>query len=327
MNIYLVNRSNTENAGDYFLGHGFNSTLKGLGVNVRCYDYLGLNANWIGKLISKILGKKIVLTLSMILPYINSIKFKPKVIVIGGGQLLLDNKYFPTALGSWILLGKIIKARVVLHSVGVEVINGKKISKQLRRNILRVDYISVRDRVSKNIIDDSTGLNVDMAPDSAYGIEICQSTKKGNRIGVCICAAESYLKYNTDKDFESLISDVVGMIGCALKSGETVAIFSTVKSDYKFEKIWVDEIEKRLQIKLCIDKWENFNELLKIISRYDLVIGARMHSLIIAQLHGVDTMAIIRNRKIGAYVDGFFQLGVEEQRRLFVQSVKKNIVG
>jgi polysaccharide pyruvyl transferase WcaK-like protein len=293
--IWVVHRFKTNNLGDKMLGNGLASLLRKRHFDTKQLEFTGDIS------ISNILAFTFF---SVLLNIIKLRKERPWVIFIGGGQLLLPGFHF--ALLGWTFLSKIAKVKLVLFSIGTEKIYGSfsKLQKLTLRYVLKqADVVRLRDNHSQKIIQELTGKVYPLVPDTAYGLEL-DMWKRQNKQDIYVCPTwkDAALPYGFYSDMEEYYEDFCKKIKSVIKNDEKIFIFSTHKNDLISVKDLYGYLTGRCFLKnVSVLSIETEDSLLEIMSKARVVIGGRMHSIIISHILGAEGYTINQNRKIRCF--------------------------
>lgn len=259
----------------------------------------------------------------------NLYKNKYDLVVIGGGQLILENKRFFLYMLLFSLVAKISSATVKVFSVGA----GSKfgwLSKLFYSCSLRiVDSICVRDKASQKVLSDLFGIRSDVVPDIVYiyaGSNAFDGDYNSGYYLVCPLDYRVYKRYKDEADvrfldkgeYERYWIDVV--ISLQKQSNTDVFLAATTVDDYEFCLI----LKERLEL-ICgdsvrlvnVDSWRGFCGLAKgAIS----VTSGRMHALIMSHNYGVKLVPFPVSDKIKSYQSEYIDYSAEKLRNSIVES-------
>jgi len=220
--------------------------------------------------------------------------------VFGGGGLLQDltsswSIYYYLGL---ILLAKLFFKKVFLISQGVGPIR-RRISRKVTGIVLGfVDLITVRDELSKFELGKLNGnISVSIALDPVFNLErfafgrgadICSpsplSEGWGNEqpvIGVCLQG------FGKDEKFRVTLRKICDELVRKIES-EVVFIPFHKLEDLKLSKDIIADSKSNYQLFL----WQDVEDLFEFYNKIDLILGMRLHSIILACLFGKPFVAI-----------------------------------
>lgn len=221
------------------------------------------------------------------------------VLVFGGGSLLQDvtskrSIYYYLFL---IRLAKLMKNRIVMLSQGIGPIVNEKSKEAVRSTLALVDYITVRDKHSKEFLESigvdgkkiflSTDPVINMKEDENFTYE------KSDSLKVCFS-----LRNWKNSDVGEKISKVAAKL---IDRGiECHFIPFYFKEDLQL----IDQIEKNLGDKAVYYREKlTTKDAYNLISTMDVMVGVRLHALIFAAAANVPIVAISYDHKVDHFVN------------------------
>lgn len=228
---------------------------------------------------------------------------------IGGGQLILSNKLFPSCAFLWVFMLKRYGTKIYFLGIGVGEKYGVFDRLLFRYALGRADKIYVRDMNSKKNLLGIFGLHSKLIPDIAYikasdrkkddftsnlivifpvSYEIFQRYRGESSINVA--SKEEYLHYWTSK-VEHYISE-----------GFSVQLSGSALDDLRFCREITDYQSAEKKKIVTIEHIYKLHDLADLIRRADLVLSARMHVLIYAHVLGTAFEPIVISKKIASFV-------------------------
>lgn len=255
--------------------------------------------------------------MSKILKYIKSCD----VFILGGGSLLQDLRvhYLPFWL-SMVYYAQKSGKKTVIYGIGAGPIDtplGKYLCKKILNN---ADLVTVRDAMSKNVLDNCRVENVIQTADPAFAIEIpaecdfrCILSQinlpfENNVISTTLYnwLHDSDLYRNLAHDTSDLASRREIMAGLyseiIRRHNKNLLFVPTVKIDEEGYRIIKNLIVSH--DKSYVSKYNsNIYYVLSLLFKSDLLIGARLHSLILATLMGVPIVPISYCGKVRSFLD------------------------
>lgn len=251
---------------------------------------------------------------------------KCDLLISGGGSLLQDvtsNRSIVYYL-SIILIGILCGKKTMIYSQGIGPINNP-INKFLTRKILdKVDYMTLRDKRSKKVLEDMKIENqsIIVAADPVIGLK-----KRDLKIGKEILVKSNLSNTtkpiigfalrgrNRDENLINVISkvsdDVIERIGASV-------VF--IPFHYGEDINTLNEIEKNMKNKAIFlrEKYE-LDEMLSIVGNLDLLIGIRLHSLIFSAIMNIPMIAISYDPKVDYFMESINEpvfCNIEELNRV-----------
>ncbi|NIM02762.1 polysaccharide pyruvyl transferase CsaB [bacterium] len=245
-----------------------------------------------------------------------------ELFVFGGGGLLQDltsswSIYYYLGL---ILLAKLFFKKVLLISQGVGPIR-RKISRKVTKIVLGfVDLITARDELSKFELGRlNVGLSVFIVPDPVFNLDrfaftsrvkisstspLCEGrgslSNQRPVIGVCLQGG------GKGERFTETIREICDELVTKIESKILFIPFHKGE-DWKISKDVIAKSINDYQLFL----WQDVEDLFKIYDKIDLVLGMRLHSIILACLLGKPFVAISLPETHPLYdpkVEGFLEL-------------------
>lgn len=238
-------------------------------------------------------------------------------VCIGGGNLLmtLNNNYWAIKINKLIKIAKDKNKKVFIISVGAGPILSKKASKLFSDSLNRVDYITVRDENSKKLIEDILNVKqqVVVSGDPALLLDnVRNKTPKQKKINVAISVIpfgkSDFFNLNWYKDSNYYMDMYETLITYLHKRNPNFVfhLFSSAYSDYEI----ISQLEKHIKEKnekitenINVVYVKSIEDLLEFYQNQDLVIGTRMHSLIIAFTQYIPIIAISWQDKVTGFMN------------------------
>ena len=233
-----------------------------------------------------------------VLSIIRKLKFSD-AIVFGGGSLLQDitskrSIYYYLFL---IRLAHLMNNKIVMLSQGIGPIINENSKKAVASTLKLVDYITVRDKHSKEYLED---LGVDstkifLSTDPVINLKSGKKIKQNNNGPKKICFS---LRNWKDTDVSSKITKVVEK----LISDGIECYF--IPFYYNEDVLLINQVEKNLGNKAVYYKERlSTNEAFEIIRNMDVMVGVRLHSLIFSAAANVPFVAVSYDHKVDHFVN------------------------
>lgn len=240
---------------------------------------------------------------------------KSDMFIYGGGNILGGGYRQTFSWISKILLAKILGKPTVIYAVGVAPDFHKKL-KIFKRTILNgtVDIISVRDEDSKKKLENMGIKKVYLTADPALCLEPVGSLrvqeilcKEGITIGgrhplIGICLRGTYTdqlfpEKNEYVQFKKTLSLVVDQLITNLDAEVVFIPMRYTPPDNKIAFEILGMIPHKEKIKIIADRYTP-QEVMGILGKMDMVIGMRLHSLILAAAMSVPMGGIVYHPKV-----------------------------
>jgi polysaccharide pyruvyl transferase WcaK-like protein len=255
---------------------------------------------------------------------------------IGGGQLVLSNTIFPIAMFTWVLILRAFGTKVIILGVG----SGKKFNfadKLLYKiSFMLCNDIFLRDQESIIQLKKTFGIKADFIPDIAFYYE--KIKKKHNnllqkKLVLGIIEYPIFVKYSsevgnvvtTEEEYIKLwTADVLSLN----QNFSEIILASTTSEDLICSKKLYNHLKKlKLSSKInFISNVLSLEEYTNLLRNSDVVMSARMHSLILAQLLGCDIVPWNVSKKIESYKKEYLNrniLDIQEEIKSVISSVIK----
>lgn len=232
------------------------------------------------------------------LKQILSVLKEADLLISGGGSLLQDvtgRKSIPYYL-SIIWLAKLFRKKVVFYAQGIGPVNIKLNRILIKWIVNKVDYISVRDRQSKEELLKMGIKNkaIDIVSDPVMelkGDHKVKKKEKKKRLGV-------YLRnWEVEDKFYEDIKDILNWF---YKQGWKVVF---IPMHYPDDIELAKEMSKEVPDSIVYEGKHLPQNILNLTGTMDYVIGMRLHSIIMAATAEVPYMALSYDPKVKSFVD------------------------
>ena len=236
-------------------------------------------------------------------------------LMIGGGNAIFDLS--PATLSAQrfdqvVSLAKQHQLPIFVSSIGIGPFSTKKQQNAAIATLKKCDFVSFRDKRSleylKNAGHPAAYASVDpvfLLPEVETFEQLKAQKKLQQRIGICVidyritgCSRKDYLNYL--KDMKNLIHDLAA-------AKKEIILFSSEVQDYETIETLYVEFLKDPQVNVVFVKEKE--DLLALYQSLNLVIGTRMHSMIVAVSQFVPIIGLSWQQKV---VEMFKNLGIEE---------------
>lgn len=247
------------------------------------------------------------------------------LLIIGGGGLFFDtfDRILPIGVIRWskaLVLAKLANKPIMIYGLGIGPVR-LKLSKLLLRFFLKeVDCIAVRDEESKELVNELIKKNVaHLTADPAISILNHLDSLEEVRIpfpkdklliGLCL---RQYKDFNTES--KEVIDDLIMVLDqITSKYNAFIVLFPLESMESRYssrDQELLDNIRRNIGNSdnvILISEPCNYRKMMGIISRMDLIIGMRLHSLIFSAAFGVPMYGIIYDPKVKNFLDRMGQL-------------------
>ncbi len=249
-------------------------------------------------------------------PRVRSALKKASLYLLGGGGLLKDYGSDHTSLKGWLeplRTAKGLGTKTALFSVGVENIRYEESKRLLRKELSNVDLITVRDLSSKKLLN-SLGVRseVEILPDPAVllGEGRSRSLVKDASPRVAVCLRHWFSQGNYVKDEKAnerfMDATAEGLDHLREKYDAKIDFIPFRNGSPDNDVVIAEEVSSRMKNRpgnMVMATPPTVMEYMDMLEGCDLVIGMRLHSLILAQANGVPGVALSYMPKVRAYME------------------------
>ncbi|MED3724618.1 polysaccharide pyruvyl transferase family protein [Priestia filamentosa] len=258
------------------------------------------------------------------------------LLIIGGGGLLMDMYKRDAPLYSTLgLLGYYAKCKVVIYGVGAGPITTKAGKFFIKTLANKADSISVRDIKSKELLKDiGIRKEIDIIGDPAFAIEPVRKRSKTNELKkVAVTAvpyfSKQYWPQRDDSKYEAYVKGMAQNLDELIeKKGAIVTFFST---KYPQDVEVTREIYDMMTYKQFVhleDENLHPDEIVKLCAEQDLIIGTRLHSLILSVVASTPVLGVGYHHKVEHFLQAlgkeeyFVEIGALQEKDTFLQKVQ-----
>lgn len=333
----LINKGNADNLGDQAIKYVLEEMLKNANFSVDFVDYTfdrtSHNLHFMDQAKNEIL-KDNTLSLAQKLNrfFLNNSIYKNlmwtfknrksldniniskdyDLVIIGGGQLILSNSTFPSAIYKWT---KYIKknfqsAKVTIFGVGIGG-NFNFYEKYLEKKSLRlIDQIFLRDTKSMAILESELDFSSRYTPDVVFNLSDVKpiTVDKTNAVLIGITDYAVYKRYNqngiTKEQYYSQWKDYVVKY---LNLNYEVKLFYTSIRDLSESIKFQEYLSESLNLEVSVITVETLDDLIIEIAKAKIIVSGRMHGLIIGYSYGCEVVPYILSEKIESFNEEYIQ--------------------
>lgn len=246
---------------------------------------------------------------------------KCDLFILGGGSLLQDLRvYYLPFLLSMVYYAQKKGKKTAIYGIGAGPID-TLLGRRLCRKVLgSADLVTVRDPMSKNVLERCDLKNVIQTADPAFGLEINMDNIPSPTLSEGEENHErrifSSTLYNWLQDSDRNHNRQVSSKDLDERRQSFSDIFSEICETHKSELLFIPtvKIDETGYVKIKeymrtidhvnVQKYtNNLKEVLFSLSRSDLLIGMRLHSLILATIIGVPFVPISYCGKVKSYLE------------------------
>lgn len=224
---------------------------------------------------------------------------KSEILISGGGGLFQDvtSKRSIIYYLAIILIAKIFSKKVIIYSQGIGPINSRLNILFTKFVLKKVDFITVRDKESKYLLNSFGIDNVVVKSDPVLNLDLSEFKKtqyEERKVGIVV----RNIKNNRYKEIIANVADRI----IREKKLKVIFIPFQVESDLKIaEEIRNMMKEDSTILNINKDKYW-LKEIVSQISSLRLLIGMRLHSIILANKFDIPYVAISYDPKIANFL-------------------------
>jgi polysaccharide pyruvyl transferase CsaB len=241
--------------------------------------------------------------------------------ILGGGGLLKDYGEGPTNIRRWLRLlrlAQFLGVKTALWAVGVENIRSAHSKKLLRGALSKVDFISVRDENSKNILESigvRNGVHV-LADPALLLVDFQEGSLAGSPVPprVMVSVRHWFNKGHYIESERANVNFIRSMSRAAdflVKNYDALIDFVPFRTTpHDDDRIIAAKIIAHMKHKQNIHLFSDvpqIEELIRSLHHYSLAIGMRLHSLIFATAAGIPAIGLEYMPKVKAYMQSIGQ--------------------
>ncbi len=235
---------------------------------------------------------------------------RAEMLISGGGTLIQDRTSTKSLWYYLMIISAALKKnlKVMLYSNGIGPLEKKKNIKATKKILDKVDLITLRDEKSEKALRDIgvDNKNVIITADPALDLDVADK-KRGLEIlsreevpsGVKILGVSVRRWQNLGSDFENEIAAVCDYahekygyytVFLPMQASRDMAILQNIGRKMKYKS---SVIKKRY----CVE------DMISVMSCFDLCIGMRLHTLIYAAVNAIPVIGLVYDPKISSFMD------------------------
>ena len=250
------------------------------------------------------------------------------IVIIGGGQLILSNFYFPIAMYLWTkYLYNNNNRNVYLVGVGCgnkftivdKLLYGKAFSK--------IKAIYVRDKDSVISLLKEFNLEAKFIPDPVILIDEIYGLKAKERQDLTILGIihyRLYRMYNMNHlSYKEYIEEWISMIESEIKKGKIVELFYTTQEDFNQSLILQYEYYKKYKKLLKINNCDHLKEFILLLQSCSKIISGRAHALIMAKVYNKEVVPFFVSHKIKSIAKEYIEpsMAINEYKNIIKEKI------
>ncbi|QSH58005.1 polysaccharide pyruvyl transferase family protein [Photobacterium damselae subsp. damselae] len=342
MKVLIVNRGLCDNIGDQAINVAMHAFIE-KNFNANCFfsDFTSTNKNILKirndgeckySKYKRLLKKILPLDLIWIFRNINRIKnniIDSDLIVIGGGQLILSNR-FAIALFVWVYLSRRYNKKVLVSCVG----SGTKFSflkkKYIKYGLSRVEHISVRDIESQKVLKQEFNVDSEVTGDIVF-TRFLKQKKNRELLLLGVTELSVYNLYNKPLSRENYYIKWIKLVEKSKYLLSDFKLVYTTQNDYYECLYFRNFVINKFNLELDIVDTSTLNNFNNILNNSKFIIAGRMHALILGLINGCDIMPFPISDKLISFtkiikksnLDDYRQSIIEKQIKIFHSYIKK----
>lgn len=244
------------------------------------------------------------------------------VLIIGGGGLIYDYGKSPNTIINYLvraLIAIVLNKKLVFCAIGVGPVK-LRLSKFLIPFVMNyASLITTRDHES-NVLLRSLGVKkptIITTADPVFALEVGTKaelnsaslgtlqkkfSKNGPKIAICLLPFFKTAHGNSDKDLE--IQRIIASVAVHLisKYNANIVFLPFERQTDLDESITVSRLMGDDKNVIVLKEDYSHSKVQEIISQMDLIVGMRLHSLILAALHKIPSVAIVYHPKVQSFL-------------------------
>lgn len=241
------------------------------------------------------------------------------IVIIGGGGLIYDYGTSPNTIINYLiraLIAKILNKKIIFYAIGAGPIK-LRLSRILIQSIMNyASLITTRDEES-NLLLRSLGVikpNIYTTADPVFALEVKakkllhfdemqkKTSGDGPRIAICLLPffKTTHQNHVNDLKFQRIFANI-GIYLIRKYNAQIVFLPFEHQEDLEESTAVSKLMGDEKNVIVIKDKYSH-SDVQEIVSRMDIIIGMRLHSLILAALQNIPSVAIVCNPKIQSFL-------------------------
>jgi len=331
MKILIINRVNSSNLGDQFIGRSLKEAVSELGHEVIVSDLSGSQQTAQIKEVPYKHFKnrrrfKIMKTVKWALSHhtlANNVYDYASIdcVIIGGGELLQDNNAFPFALYKWVKAIKEVNPSCHIYLFGVGVTNSFSLISKffITKAVSKIDGAYTRDAKSRKNLKDIFDIDSIEMPDVTFLFKTIENTnqKEGALLGIT-----SYyrVKYYGAFDSENQYFEKMYKIADNLcKKYENITCIYSDNDDNAACHEFVKWCNKNKGVLYNVASYKDLDGFIRLIDKSLFIESPRMHACILGMLLGCDIKPIIISEKMKSFSGKY----LSNEKEIIIETCKE----
>lgn len=231
-------------------------------------------------------------------------------LIIGGGQLIKTNCYFPYAMREWVEFGKKYAKKIILLGVGAD----EKFSFIEKRiyayNFAQCDSIVVRDTYSKKVLKKLFNVDSIVLPDMAFLSSRWLKSRNIEEINPVVMPFDfgTYsIHFKNKENYLSYQEKWKKIIDKELLINKKVILCYTTPEDKRECYNLTAYLGKTYENSVKIEKTDDLGQLIDCISKASIVYTSRMHAMIISMMLNKTVESLCISKKTEQFRDEYLE--------------------
>lgn len=222
------------------------------------------------------------------------------LLILGGGNAIFD---LTAHSSGYFMFDQIVQAArkknvpSFAFSIGIGPFITKRQEEAAVLTLANTDYVTVRDQKSYSYLEHLD--NVHLSIDPVFGLDKVEKIKTDDKKTIGLSIIDLINNKQTTEENNQYISDIVALI--EKTTTHNIILHSSEPKDYQTVRAIYEKVSHLDYVSM--EYIDTIDKLMNLYARLDLVIGARMHSLIVAVSQGIPIIGFSWQPKVHAMFD------------------------
>lgn len=222
------------------------------------------------------------------------------LLILGGGNAIFD---LTAHSSGYFMFDQIVQAArkknvpSFAFSIGIGPFITKRQEEAAVLTLANTDYVTVRDQKSYSYLEHLD--NVHLSIDPVFGLDKVEKIKTDDKKTIGLSIIDLINNKQTTEENNQYISDIVALI--EKTSTHNIILYSSEPKDYQTVRAIYEKVSHLDYVSM--EYIDTIEKLMNLYARLDLVIGARMHSLIVAVSQAIPIIGFSWQPKVHAMFD------------------------
>lgn len=224
-------------------------------------------------------------------------------VIIGGGNMIMGLSYdFIFLFYKYILIAKKYNKNINVVCVGVGPFKNRIQKKVIKKALSGINNIFARDLISKEILDEIIGdIKVRVSGDPALLCDNFCTKENKEYIAISVYPHQKDKNKSLYYKYLSELADLIQKINDEFD--KDIVLFSTEINDYEAVYDLYSQVKSKTKIELKIVEIKSFDDLILLYNRTEILIGTRLHSIIIAYSQSIPIIGLAWQGKVWGFFD------------------------